>query len=238
MKAMILAAGRGERMKPLTDVCPKPLLKVQGIPLIEYHIRKLANIGIQDVVINIAWLGEQIVEYLQTGEKYGVNIQYSWEQEGALETAGGIMKALPLLQENNDPFLVINGDIFINYDFRDLPQLSETCLAHLWLTENPEHNPSGDFYLDNELVKNLPQNESASRFLKSDDAKKSLTFSGIGLYRPSIFTPYQNNIVMPLAPILKNEIENNHISGSFLPGLWTDVGTPERLSQLNKSLQG
>lgn len=229
MKAMILAAGRGERMKPLTDNCPKPLLKVLDTSLIDFHILKLADIGITDIVINLAWLGDKIIEHLQNGERFGVNIQYSWEREGALETAGGIMKALPLLNlKNDEAFLVVNGDVFIDYDFSDLPVLPANKLAHLWLTNNPEHNLQGDFCLLDGSVKAL----------SLADKKQTFTFSGIGLYRPSIFNQFLSEVVMPLAPVLRAAIASEQVSGSLLPGLWTDVGTPERLSHLNASLQG
>lgn len=235
MKAMILAAGRGERMRPLTDHLPKPLLKVAGIPLIEYHIKKLANIGVSDIVINLAWLGECIADYLQNGEKFGVNIQYSWEKNGALETAGGIIKALPKLAEKNEPFLVVNGDIYIDYDFSQLPKLTEQQQAHLWLVDNPAHNLSGDFFLKDGELQNKQQAE-----MKGETALQQhcFTFSGIGLYRPSLFQAYLDNKVMPLAPILKAAMEKQQISGEKLSGLWTDVGTPERLQQLNKHIQG
>ena len=235
MKAMILAAGRGERMRPLTDHIPKPLLKVAGTPLIEYHIMKLANIGVTDIVINLAWLGESIVDYLQDGEKLGVNIQYSWENDGALETAGGIIKALPKLAEKDEPFLVVNGDIYIDYDFSALPTLTKKQLAHLWLVDNPSHNLSGDFHLKAGVLQSKQQAE-----MKGETALQQhcFTFSGIGLYRPSLFDAYLNNQVMPLAPILIAAMNKQQVSGEKLSGLWTDVGTPERLQLLNEQLQG
>ncbi|MDG1751019.1 MAG: nucleotidyltransferase family protein [Thalassotalea sp.] len=241
MKAMILAAGRGERMRPLTDHCPKPLLKIAGIPLIEYHITKLAKIGVTDIVINLAWLGESIVEYLQSGEKLGVNIHYSWEKKGALETAGGIIKALPYLTQNNEPFLVVNGDIYIDYDFSTLPLLNENQEAHLWLVKNPPHNLSGDFYLSDGFVMNKSVIEANAENETADTTgliKKCFTFSGIGLYKPSLFQKYLNKKVMPLAPILKAAMETQQVTGELLTGLWTDVGTPERLKQLNENIQG
>jgi MurNAc alpha-1-phosphate uridylyltransferase len=228
---MILAAGRGERMRPLTDSCPKPLLKVAGIPLIEYHINKLVKIGVTDIVINLAWLGESIIEYLQRGERFGVNIHYSWESEGALETAGGIIKALPHLTHNDDPFLVINGDIYIDYDFSCLPSLAKKSSAHLWLVENPSHNLTGDFYLRNGKLQNIT-------VLDVETDQKRYTFSGLGLYRPSLFKEYLNEEVMPLAPVLKTAINDQKISGELLIGLWTDVGTPKRLKELNESIEG
>ena len=238
MKAMILAAGRGERMRPLTDHCPKPLLKVAGVPLIEYHITKLAKIGVTDIVINLAWLGDAIVDYLQNGEKFGVNIYYSWENEGALETAGGIIKALPKLAEKNEPFLVVNGDIFIDYDFSSLPQLNEQQEGHLWLVDNPSHNLSGDFDLIDGVVQNKSAIETNAAECSTGAKKQCFTFSGIGLYRPSLFDHYLDKKVMALAPVLKAAMDKQQISGELLTGLWTDVGTPERLKQLNENIQG
>jgi len=170
MKAMILAAGLGTRMRPLTDKTPKPLLKVGGIPLIVWHIERLAHDGYTDIVINIAHLGYQIPEALGDGSQWGVNITYSDEQEeGALESAGGIVKALPLLGDGT--FAVVNGDVWTDYDFQDHRRLADGILAHLVLVPNPEHNPQGDFALeDNKVV----------------DAKK-YTFSGIGYYSPKLF---------------------------------------------------
>jgi MurNAc alpha-1-phosphate uridylyltransferase len=235
MKAMILAAGRGERMRPLTDHCPKPMLKVAGIPLIEYHIVKLAKIGVTDIVINLAWLGDSVVDYLQNGEKFGVNIHYSRENEGALETAGGIIKALPNLTEGNEPFLVVNGDIYIEYDFSSLPNLDENQEAHLWLVDNPPHHLSGDFYLIDSIVHNIQMGDAE---VKVEEKEQTLTFSGLGLYRPSLFQVHLNEKVMPLAPILKTAINKQQITGELLTGLWTDVGTPERLKKLNENIQG
>jgi len=235
MKAMILAAGRGERMRPLTDLTPKPLLKVSGIPLIEHHLRKLALVGITDIVINLAWLGDKIVEHFQDGSSLGVNIRYSWERDGALETAGGIIKALPLLCASKDhvnnnqdePFLVVNGDIYIDYDYQDLPQLTSSQLAHLWLVKNPEHNQKGDFSLVDNNIQNVTQFNTLSTY----------TFSGIGLYRPSFFAKHLTETVVPLAPLLREAIDDKCVAGVVLSGLWTDVGTPERLALLNKQLQ-
>ncbi len=223
---MILAAGRGERMKPLTDTCPKPLLKVAGKALIEYHIEKLAAIGVKEIVINHAWLGEQLVEQLGNGSQWQVNIHYSEEENGALETAGGIKKALSLLTDENDnsPFLVVNGDVFIDYDFTQMPTLSEPVLAHLWLVNNPAHNLDGDFG----LMKGMLVNQSSERF----------TFSGIALYRPEFFEMLAEDRIERLAPLLRHGAEQGHISASMLPGRWVDVGTPERLAQLNAEVKG
>lgn len=227
MKAMILAAGRGERMRPLTDTLPKPMLEVSNQPLLEHHIRKLVNVGITDIVINLAWLGEKIEHYFKNGEHFGANIIYSWEQEGPLETAGGIIKALPYLVASQDePFLVVNGDIYIDYDFTHLPTLTSTQCAHFWLVENPKHNSQGDFLLDGNKVLNIGLPSSYP----------SYTFSGVGLYRPSFFNKYLHQTVAPLAPLMKAAVKENKVTGKLLSGLWTDVGTPERLSQLNAYL--
>lgn len=222
MKAMILAAGHGKRMRPLTEHTPKPLLNVGGKPLIAWHIEKLKQAGFNDIVINIAWLGYQIPEALGDGSHWQVNIQYSDEQdEGALETAGGIRKALSLL--GSDPFLVVNGDIWCDYAF--VPkQLNDTSLAHLVLVNNPPHNPEGDFYLqDNQL---LPEEQPQA---------KKLTFSGIGYYRPELFQelPYGKQA---LAPILRQAIAKQQISGEHFTGDWRDIGTPERLQLLDNEL--
>ena len=231
MKAMILAAGRGERMRPLTDNCPKPLLKVKGLPLIEYHIKNLVAAGINDIVINYAWLGHQIVDYLGDGERFSANISYS-EEASALETAGGIIKALPMLvEQDDDVFVVINGDIYCDYNLKDLPQLSAEFNAHLLLVENPEHNLKGDFQLTQGMLVNPKSNQ-----------QETYTFSGIALYRKSFFKQYtttdhgallQQTRVQPLAPMLRTGADQNKISASVITSAWTDVGTPERLAKLN-----
>ncbi len=218
MKCMILAAGLGTRMRPLTDTTPKPLLKVGGIPLIVWHLERLAHDGFTDIVINIAHLGYQIPEALGDGSEWGVNITYSDEQEeGGLESAGGIVKALPLL--GDEPFLVVNGDIWSDYDFQDHRKLAEGILAHLVLVPNPEHNPEGDFALvDNKVV----------------DAK-SYTFSGIGYYSPKFFegVPYGKSA---LAPLLRAAMKEGKVTGEIYEGEWLDIGTPERLELLNAQL--
>ncbi|MEW6998259.1 N-acetylmuramate alpha-1-phosphate uridylyltransferase MurU [Colwelliaceae bacterium BS250] len=225
MKAMILAAGRGERMKPLTDTCPKPLLKVAGIPLIEHHIKKLKLAGITDIVINHAWLGEKIEQYFADGQAWGVNIQYSLECD-ALETAGGIIKALPLLGDSE--FLIVNGDIYCDMPFTHLPKLKPGQLAHLFLVKNPEHNPNGDFYINDshlsaELVTKEIDNSTITRF----------TYSGIGIYHPKLFLGMAVEKA-PLAPILKQAMQKHKISGTLYQGLWSDIGTPQRLEQINQ----
>ncbi|MFD2165238.1 N-acetylmuramate alpha-1-phosphate uridylyltransferase MurU [Thalassotalea euphylliae] len=225
MKAMILAAGRGERMKPLTDSTPKPLLSVNGKSLIEYHIERLASLGIRDIVINCAWLAEQFPERLGDGQKFGVNIHYSVESEGALETAGGIAKALPML--GNEPFLVINGDIFLLPHLLILPTLAQGNLAHLFLVDNPEHNVSGDFAIKNGMLSNL-----------NEEVEQSYTFSGIALYHPTFFDTISGQEKIALGPMLRQGAERGVISAELLKGEWTDVGTPARLEELNKQLKG
>lgn len=218
MKAMILAAGLGTRMRPLTDKTPKPLLQVGGLPLIVWHIERLAHDGFTDIIINIAHLGYQIPEALGDGSEWGVKITYSDEQEeGALESAGGIVKALPLL--GDDTFLVLNGDIWSDYDFQDHRKLPEGILAHLVLVPNPEHNPEGDFALDgNRVIDN-----------------KQYTFSGIGYYSPKLFegVPYGKSA---LAPLLRSAMKEGKVTGELYEGEWLDIGTPERLELLNAQL--
>ncbi len=214
MKAMILAAGRGERMRPLTDATPKPLLKVGGKALIEYHLENIKQAGIHDVVINLAWLGEQIESQLGDGSRYGLCIEYSREGE-ALETAGGILRALPLL--GDEPFIVINGDIWSNYSFDALPP-SPTGLAHLVLVNNPPHHPAGDFMLQ------------AGDLLPSGPT--CLTFSGMGLYRPELFVGLKPGKT-PLGPLLREAMHDQSITGEHHTGLWFDIGSPERLQELD-----
>ncbi len=220
MKAMILAAGRGERMRPLTDNLPKPLLKVGGKMLIEYHLEKLKAANITDVIINHAWLGSKIEKALGDGSRYGLNIQYSAEGE-ALETAGGILNALPLLTDadnKSEAFIVINGDIFCDYNISNLPS-SLSGLAHLLLVDNPEHNPEGDFELtDTALVEQAGENKK--------------TFSGIGVYHPDLFKDYPNG-KLALAPVLRKAMDQKLVTGELHHGLWHDIGTPERLAELD-----
>jgi len=220
MRAMILAAGRGERMRPLTDSMPKPLIPVLGKPLIEYHLEKLAAAGVTQVVINHAWLGHMLEQQLGDGQRWGLTLHYSNEQPSALETAGGIAKALPLL--GDEPFWVINGDVWTDFDFSKLPQqLAADTLAHLLLTDNPEHHPHGDFALDNGR-------------LCSNSAVK-YTFSGIGLYHPSLFTHIGTKSAA-LGPLLRHNIAKNQVSGQLLMAQWADVGTPQRLARLESQL--
>lgn len=217
---MILAAGRGERMRPLTDHVPKPLLQVGGKPLIVWHIERLAEAGISELVINHAHLGAQIEQTLGDGSRFGVRIRYSAEGQGrALETGGGIFKALPLLGEA--PFLVVNGDIWCDVDFAALT-LADGLLAHLLLVDNPDHNPDGDFRLD-----------AGGRV--HADGEPRLTFSGIGIYHPALFAGCTPG-AFPLAPLLRRAMADGRVSGQRHPGPWVDVGTPERLLMLDKQL--
>jgi MurNAc alpha-1-phosphate uridylyltransferase len=227
MKAMILAAGHGTRMRPLTDHTPKPLLKVGGKPLIVWHIEKLAQAGFEDIIINIAWLGDQIPKALGDGDKYGVNLHYSDEQkDGALETAGGIIKALPLLSETgSEPFLVTNGDVWCDYQYTNNSPLNDSKLAHLILVNNPAHNPEGDFSLSPIGKAQLVKNEGNPKF----------TFSGIGYYHPDLFKNLTQG-KRPLAPLLREAMQGDDITGEQFNGDWRDIGTPERLAELDTYL--
>ena len=225
---MILAAGHGTRMRPLTNHTPRPLLKVGGKPLIVWHIEKLEQAGFEDIVINIAWLGDQIPKALGDGEKYGVNLHYSDEQkDGALETAGGIVKALPLLLENSDePFLVTNGDVWCDYQYSNQNPLTDNKLAHLILVNNPAHNPEGDFFLSPTDSGRLVKNEGSPKF----------TFSGIGYYHPDLFKNLDHG-KRPLAPLLREAMKTDLITGELFSGDWRDIGTPERLAELDTDLK-
>jgi MurNAc alpha-1-phosphate uridylyltransferase len=219
MKAMILAAGRGNRMRPLTDHTPKPLLPAGGKPLIRHQIERLASAGFRDLVINHAHLGEQIESTLGDGTRLGVRIRYSAEGEGqALETGGGIFKALPLL--GPDPFLVVNGDVWTDFAF-DTLSLAADDVAHLVLVENPSHHQGGDFA----LIGGRVQARGAPRF----------TFGGIGLYRPALFSGCGGG-AFPLAPLLRAAMEADRVSGQLHHGHWYDIGTPERLAALDHRL--
>ena len=223
---MILAAGRGERMRPLSDACPKPLLEVGGKPLIVWHIERLVRAGLTDLVINHAHLGAQIETALGDGGSYGARIRFSPERPAALETAGGIAHALHLL--GDEPFAVVNGDIYCEYDFARLKAHALALkagqdAAHLVLVNNPPHHPAGDFSL------------SRGRLLPAGDAK--LTFSGIGIYKPAMFAHLDRNAAAPLAPLLREHIAQGRASGEHYPGLWVDVGTPQRLETLDNALR-
>ncbi|MBK8164224.1 MAG: nucleotidyltransferase family protein [Gammaproteobacteria bacterium] len=219
MKALLLAAGRGERMRPLTDAVPKPLLEAGGHSLIEFHLHALARSGITDIVINHAHLGAQIESRLGDGARYGVRIVYSPEGARGLETGGGIYHALPLLGPG--PFLVVNADIWTEYPFARLPQ-APRALAHLVLVPNPDHHTAGDFTLDDGRV----GNGSEARY----------TFSGIGLYRPELFDSCRPG-AFPLAPLLRAAAARGAVSGELYTGGWMDIGTPERLAALDRHLR-
>ena len=223
VKAMLLAAGRGERMRPLTDHTPKPLLEVAGKALIVWHIENLVRAGIRDLVINHAHLGAQIETALGDGSRFGAHIRYSSEGK-ALETAGGIAYALPLL--GDEPFAVINSDIWCDYDFAGLHERAAGLkasgdTAHLVLVDNPAHHPNGDFGLRQQRVA---------------DSMPMLTFSGIGIYQPALFNGIPRGNIAPLAPLLRAQISLGKVSGEHHRGLWVDVGTPERLGELDRQL--
>jgi MurNAc alpha-1-phosphate uridylyltransferase len=226
MRAMILAAGRGERMRPLTDHMPKPLIPVAGKPLIQWHLEKLARAGISEVIINHAWLGGMIEQALGSGQQFGLNIRYSPESH-ALETAGGIATALPLLGE--EPFLVLNGDIWCDWDPAQAKHFacelqSRSCLAWLLMVENPVQHPTGDFLLESG---GLLRDEVAG----SANAVRH-TFAGIGVYQPKLFAHTPAHQPAKLAPLLRQAMKNNQVVGTLHQSEWIDVGTPERLAAL------
>ncbi len=238
MKAMLLAAGRGERMRPLTDHTPKPLLEVGGKPLIVWHIEKLVRAGITELVINHAHLGAQIETTLGDGSRFGVSIRYS-DEGTALETAGGIAHALPLL--GDEPFAVINSDIYCDYDFTHLADRAAALqssgdAAHLVLVNNPPHHPNGDFLLSNGRIVSLPY-PAGGRGAGGEGMPTKLTFSGIGIYQPSLFSQIPRGSIAPLAPLLRAQIALGKVSGEHHRGLWVDVGTPERLAELDKLIR-
>lgn len=234
---MLLAAGRGERMRPLTDTCPKPLLKVQGKALMQWHLEALKRGGCQQVAVNTDWLAEQIV---QAAHPPGLTMHFSHEGRdfgGALETAGGIVRALPLLDE---VFWVLAADVFtpgFEFSTAALARFAATnMLAHLWLVPNPAHNPGGDFGLQA-----MPEGPALAINLAKDDPRPRHTFSTIGLYRRALFEPpwceiaagNPQGLKAPLAPLLRRAMDNQQVSAELYPGPWTDVGTPQRLAELN-----
>jgi N-acetyl-alpha-D-muramate 1-phosphate uridylyltransferase len=227
MKALIFAAGLGERMRPLTDTTPKPLLRVGGKPLIVWHLEKLAALGVRDVVINTSWLAEQFPQALGDGDDFGLRLRYSYEGPSPLETGGGMWHALPLLGEQ--PFLLVNGDIWTDYPFETLPK-EPVGLAHLVMVTRPSHASHGDFALDEH------------GFVRAE-GENALTYAGLGVYRPQILDNWRNivgDIDPPrfrLAPILKAYMPDNQITGEHHTGRWTDAGTPERLATLDRSLR-
>ncbi|MFU6376746.1 N-acetylmuramate alpha-1-phosphate uridylyltransferase MurU [Metapseudomonas otitidis] len=220
MKAMILAAGKGERMRPLTLHTPKPLVRAAGVPLIEYHLKALAAAGFVDVVINHAWLGQQIEDHLGDGARFGLCIRYSPEGE-PLETGGGIHRALPLL--GDEPFLVVNGDIWTDYDFSRLHAPLDG-LAHLVLVDNPAHHPGGDFQLHQGRVSDGVPGEPG------------LTYSGIAVLDPRLFEGCQPG-AFKLAPLLRDAMAHAQVSGEHHPGHWVDVGTLERLAEVERLVE-
>lgn len=218
MRAMILAAGKGERMRPLTLHTPKPLVRVAGVPLIEYHVRALARAGFTELVINHAWLGGQLEAYLGDGAQFGVRIRYSPEGE-PLETGGGIRRALPLLGEA--PFLVVNGDVWTDYDFARLRRpLAD--LAHLVLVDNPAHHPGGDFHLQGERV--------------DEHGQPRLTYSGLAVLSPGLFAGTEDG-AFKLAPLLRRAMTAGKVSGERHAGHWVDVGTLERLAEVERIIE-
>ena len=231
--ALIFAAGKGERMRPLTDHTPKPLLRVGGKPLIVWHIEKLARVGISDIVINTSHLAEQFPTTLGDGSRWGVRIHYAYEGSTALETGGGMLNALPLL--GTQPFVAVSGDIWCDADFNDLPD-APVKLAHLLLVNNPSHHPEGDFSLD-------------AQGMLHDAGNPKLTFSGVGVYSPELLRDWRSllgdapgALTQPpsfkLAPLLRAAMARGAVSGSHHHGAWTDVGTPQRLAQLEAALHG
>ena len=233
MKAMILAAGLGNRMRPLTLHTPKPLLPVADKPLIVWHIEKLKAIGIHEIVINTAWLADRLVEELGNGEQLGVKILWSHEGEG-LETAGGIIRALPLLGQ--DPFILVNGDVWTSMDFADFKHVSllqdsnSDMLAHLFLVDNPPQHPKGDFVLDNGRVLSFDQADA------QQVNAQALTYSGLAVLDPQLFAGLEQG-KRPLAPLLIQAMQHKQVSGQKLRGEWVDVGTPERLNALDQQLR-
>lgn len=223
MKAMILAAGRGERMRPLTDTTPKPLIEVAGRPLIEHHVAALKSAGITDFVVNLGWLGERLRAHLGDGARLGVRIAYSEEGWPAMETGGGVFQALPLL--GPEPFLLANGDVYADLDWAALVARAGAQppreLAHLVLVPNPAHNRRGDFGL------------AADRVVI--DSAERHTYSGLAILRPELFAEARGG-AFPLAPLLRAAIERRQVGGELFQGRWSDVGTPERLALLEQEL--
>lgn len=221
MIAMVLAAGRGERLRPITDAIPKALVEVRGKSLLEWHLEKLAAAGVETVVINLGWLGQQIVERIGSGESCGLNVVYSNEADNILETGGGIHRALPLL--GSEPFLVVNADVYTDMPLPPVSvspvSLPDNDLAHLFLVPTPGHKAKGDFDLRGDRVVDGPNPE--------------LTFSGIAIYRPEFFADCEPGR-FPLAPMLRDAADAGRLGGTLYQGLWEDVGTPERLEKLNR----
>ena len=241
--AVILAAGRGERMRPLTDACPKPLLKVRGKPLIVWHLERLANAGVKHVVVNTAWLESQFEPLLGDGSAWGLSLHYSREGErfgGALETAGGIATALPMLGDGealktNTPFWVLAGDVFMPdfaFSADDAARFSAGAAnAHIYLVPNPAHNLRGDFGM-------TPDGLAFDPLTDADSQEPRWTYSTVGLYRPAFFAVTPTGQKAALAPLLRAAMQGGQVSATLYSGAWTDVGTPERLDALNASVPG
>ncbi len=255
MKALIFAAGLGERMRPLTDTTPKPLLPVGGKPLIVWHLEKLAAVGVREVVVNLSWLAGRFLESLGDGEAFGLRLHYLYEGPTPLETGGGMWNALQLLSADRAaPFLAVNGDIWTDYDFARLPA-EPAGLAHLVLVDNPDHNPRGDFSLlaDGRLRSDAADAASTSAAASASEAVRRLTFAGLGVYRPALLDDWRRIIGdapgadaepprFKLAPLLRAAMTGSPgdgtagVTGEHHPGRWTDVGTPERLHALDAEL--
>jgi MurNAc alpha-1-phosphate uridylyltransferase len=242
MRAMILAAGRGERMRPLTLERPKPLLRVGGEALIEHHLRALAAAGFREVIVNLSWLGGQIREALGNGSRYGLEIAYSDEGPEPLETGGGIFRALPwLCPMGVETFLVLNGDVWMNFPYARLREdfargLPGKDQAHLVLVPNPPHNARGDFaLLDGRMVEGVPGMDPDTAVAQRIAALPRYTFSGLGVYHPSLFNGCSDGVIK-LAPLLRNAAVHGRVGVELFDGDWLDIGTPERLAALNSRL--
>jgi MurNAc alpha-1-phosphate uridylyltransferase len=233
MKALVFAAGLGERMRPLTLATPKPLLEAGGKPLIAWHLEKLAVIGVDEIIVNTSWLAPTFAQTLGDGSRWGLRLHYLFEGDTPLETGGGMWNALDALSAGDAPFIAVNGDIWSDYDFARLPREPD-CVAHLVLVDNPAHNAAGDFALDSDRVRS----EGIAR----------LTFSGIGVYRRELFDGWRAIVGdapgaaetpprFKLAPLLRAAMHRDAVSGEHHRGAWTDVGTPERLAMLDASLR-
>ena len=227
MKAMVLAAGEGRRMRPLTDVTPKPLLTVAGRPLIEHHIVRLRDAGVTEIVVNVSYLGQQLVEFLGDGSRWGVELTAS-KEAAPLETAGGVVQALPCL--GDQPFLLVNGDIYTDFPFAQLREVSLISGGgYLVLVANPPHHPEGDFCLHGHRLACVEDSGSEG---EPAEGIQSLTYSGIGLYDPQLFAteaPGKN----PLRPLLDRAVAGALLQGELYSGVWEDIGTPERLASIN-----
>ncbi|MFT3763421.1 MAG: nucleotidyltransferase family protein [Pseudoxanthomonas sp.] len=251
MKALIFAAGLGERMRPLTERTPKPLLMAGGKPLIVWHLEKLAAIGVREVVVNISWLAEQFPEKLGDGARWGLKIHYSHEGPTPLETGGGVWNALPLLEDvldADEPFIAINGDIWTDYDFARAAHKYLKGVAHLVLVDNPPHHPNGDFAIRTLAAARERGWEEGEWCELLPDGEPKYTFSGIGVYRPSLFDDWRKIIGdapgsaetpprFKLAPLLRAAMAHGAVTGERHRGAWTDVGTPERLARLDEALR-